>query len=140
MNPVGTEQYAATRTRPRAPEVLSEVFDEEAVVVQLTTGMYYSFDRTTTRWWEAIADAPTLGEAAGRLGDYGPALDRLTSFAAYLSAERIADFEGDLPGAPAEWPGVTRFNDMADLLVLDPIHGVDPESGWPVARPEKPGH
>jgi hypothetical protein len=135
---VGTEQYAATRTRPRAAEVLSEVFGEEAVVVQLTTGIYYSFDRQTTRWWEAIAEAPTLGDAAGRLGDGSPALERLSAFAAYLSAERIADFEGDLPGAPAEWPGVARFSDMSDLLVLDPIHGVDPESGWPVAKPERP--
>ena len=119
--------------------MLSEVFDDEAVVVQLTTGIYYSLDRETTRWWEAIAEAATLGEATGRLGEEGPGLERLTSFAAYLSAERIADFEGALPGAPSEWPGVSRFNDMSDLLVLDPIHGVDPTSGWPVAKPEKPG-
>jgi hypothetical protein len=24
-----------------------------------------------------------------------------------------------------------RFNDMQDLLILDPIHEVDDEAGWP---------
>lgn len=137
---MGAQDYPGIRTRPREPDVLSEVFDDEAVVVQLTTGIYYSFDREATRWWEAVAGTATLAEAAGSLGDDGPSLERLASFAAYLSAERIAGFDGPLPGAPAEWAGIARFNDMADLLVLDPIHAVDPASGWPVAKPETPGN
>ena len=34
---------------------------------------------------------------------------------------------------PFEAPRLTKYTDMRDLLVLDPIHDVD-ESGWPARR------
>ena len=42
------------------------------------------------------------------------------------SNERSA---GELP--PFMPPLLEKFTDMADLLLLDPIHEVDAETGWP---------
>ncbi len=32
-------------------------------------------------------------------------------------------------------PALTRYDDLDDLLLLDPIHEVD-DAGWPIARTE----
>jgi hypothetical protein len=37
---------------------------------------------------------------------------------------------------PAHWPQVQVFDDLADLILLDPIHDVSETMGWPVARPD----
>ncbi len=37
-----------------------------------------------------------------------------------------------------EAPQVKKYDDMADLLLVDPIHDVAAESGWPDRRPESP--
>ena len=59
---------------------------------------------------------------------------------ALLAEQLIRRAPGSLaPSAPIEslapWPAdalrFERFTDMQDLLVLDPIHEVDEEAGWP---------
>jgi hypothetical protein len=37
---------------------------------------------------------------------------------------------------PYEAPALHKYNDMQDLLLLDPVHDVD-ETGWPNISPEK---
>lgn len=36
---------------------------------------------------------------------------------------------------PPHWPQLQVFEDLADLILLDPIHDVSETLGWPVARP-----
>jgi hypothetical protein len=44
------------------------------------------------------------------------------------------------PAAPpsmapdGELPALEAFNDMKDLLLLDPVHEVDEQQGWPKAQ------
>jgi len=38
-------------------------------------------------------------------------------------------------GAPFATPVVEVFNDLADLIAIDPVHEVDASAGWPM-RPE----
>jgi hypothetical protein len=122
--------WADLTARPVPAEVLAEVFGDEAVVVQLRTGAYYAFDAASTARWTAIA-------GAGRLGDL-PADDELPAFVRYLVGEELLEVGGDLPSDAADavvgegWPGIEKFTDMADLLVLDPIHDIDLDGdGWP---------
>jgi hypothetical protein len=35
---------------------------------------------------------------------------------------------------PFRVPVLNRYSDMADMLLLDPVHDVE-ESGWPVPKP-----
>ena len=61
---------------PNRPDVLDEVFDGEAVLVDLRTGRYYALDAAATRsgarWWPASRSprlrrvrAPARGGGAG---------------------------------------------------------------------------
>jgi hypothetical protein len=134
--------------RPSPGDVLIEVFGDEAVAVHLRTGAYYAFDPEVTRLWSLLerervlaAVADSLMEDSGR--DRGSVEDEVVRFAAYLASEQLAEFGHPLPESggpgPAEWPGITRFTDMADLLLLDPIHDIDLDGdGWPIVTSERP--
>lgn len=37
-----------------------------------------------------------------------------------------------------ETPGVERYDDIADIMLMDPVHEVDVDQGWP-RRPAEPG-
>ncbi len=119
---------------PAGPDVLAEIFEGEAVVVHLGTGMYYALDGPATILWESL----TASRSGADLDD------AQARFLTYLVSEQLAvvthgpgdpDTDG---GPPADWPGVSRFTDMADLLLLDPIHDIDLDgSGWPTADPDQ---
>ena len=47
---------------PNRPEVLDEVFDGEAVLVNLRTGRYYALDAAATAIWRAVVDGDPLPE------------------------------------------------------------------------------
>ena len=36
---------------------------------------------------------------------------------------------------PLAAPVLNKYSDMQDLLLLDPIHDVDEEAGWPTNKP-----
>jgi hypothetical protein len=138
------------RIRAVSGDVLSETFDGEAVVVQLRTGAYYAFDKFSTGVWEQFMADETLGGVVAGLEGMSEKDDRVKlevlALAHLLCDEELAIADGALPpvpvdqGEPADRPsGVTKFTDMADLLVLDPIHDIDLDGdGWPVVK-EEPG-
>ncbi len=139
---------SAVTFRPSPGDVLVEVFGDEAVAVHLRTGAYYAFDPEVTRLWSLLerewvlaAVADSLVQDSGR--DRGSVEDEVVRFAAYLASEQLAEFSNPLTGSggaeSAEWPGITRFTDMADLLLLDPIHDIDLDGdGWPIVTSERP--
>jgi hypothetical protein len=134
---------AGARLLSQPVSVLAETFDGEAVVVHLETGIYYSFDRAATELWSLLKGDRLLGEVAEHLledSERRPEarLAEVASFAAFLQAEKLAEFVGPLPPSPDQWPGVGRFTDMSDLITLDPIHDIDLDGdGWPaVPQPE----
>ncbi len=107
---------------PNRPDVLDEVFDGEAVLVNLRTGRYYSLDAAATAVWRAVV----AGE---------PLPDGTAGFARRLVEEELA--VGDIPeGAEAAGePVMEVFTDMEDILLLDPIHDVDYDAAGFPARP-----
>ena len=107
---------------PNRPDVLDEVFDGEAVLVNLRTGRYYSLDAAATVVWRAVV----AGE---------PLPDGSAAFARRLVEEELA--VGDPPqGAGDEGgPVMEVFTDMEDILLLDPIHDVDYDAAVFPARP-----
>jgi hypothetical protein len=124
------------RVPPTPPDVLAEVFGDEAVVVQLRTGAYYALDAAATELWTRLWQGATLGSALDGLDD-----DARTMFAAlvrYLVQEELIELAAVVPeltpgaGDALRYPGIEKFTDMEDLLVLDPIHDIDLDgSGWP---------
>lgn len=129
----------------RRPDVIDEVFEGEAVVVNLATGMYFALNADATRIWRAIAEErpwPALAaDVAAETGaDAAAVLAVVAAFAAELAGHALVTLEEETPDAAAPPPDVPFapevqvFSDMEDLLLLDPIHDIDVDgTGWPKA-------
>jgi hypothetical protein len=137
------------------PEVISETLEGEAVIINLGTGTYFSLNPTASLVWglletgstRAAMRASLLGiievDAASLEVDLERFLGELESEA--LVRPRRADGVAVVPGPvttvpaaggrlPYLAPVMTRYTDVQELLLMDPIHEVD-EAGWPEARP-----
>jgi hypothetical protein len=134
-------------------KVVHETIDEEVVIINLDTGVYYSLTDSGLEVWrgiEAGVSRETLIEAlASGYGverevvaePTGELLDQLLQEGVIVTersdSEEAASFEvapqGDRPDFSP--PALSIHSNMTDLLLLDPIHDVD-EEGWPKSRPE----
>lgn len=126
--------WTEVRVPPQAPDVLAEVFGDEAVIVQLRTGAYYAFDAAATVLWTQLWQGNTLARPS--VDD--EKLTVLAGFLRYLVQEELMYFASPVPELMADdgeallFSGIEKFIDMEDLLVLDPIHDIDLDgSGWP---------
>jgi hypothetical protein len=126
--------WTEVRVPRQTPDVLAEVFGDEAVVVQLRTGAYYAFDVPATALWTQLWQGNTLAPLI--VDDEKLAL--LTGFLRYLVQEELMQLDSPVPelvpddGEVLVFSGIEKFTDMEDLLVLDPIHDIDLDgSGWP---------
>ncbi len=152
----------ATRFRIKKPRVIHQTLDGEVVIINLETGNYYSLRGTGAEIWSAIerhADLEGILAALGRknadAGD-GPA-GMVARFVEELQREGLIETSGQVapespesltpaPDAPSghleaafEPPVLEKFDDMQDLILLDPVHEIDEERGWPHPRPDAEG-
>lgn len=134
------------------PNVVFEAFDEEIVLVNLDTGNYYSLSGTAPSIWIDLADGFSLDEVTKRVQFHHTGEPKVIGAAVAAFVDRLVneqmlveavDRQVRSPSASVEAPGkqtpfqlpvIESFTDMQDLLMLDPIHDVDP-TGWPVAKP-----
>jgi hypothetical protein len=143
------------RYRPNTPKVIYETYDDEVVLINMDSGNYYSLNRTAGRAWASIERRITAQEIARDLRrdyacDGAQVEEEVLRFVKELHQEGLIVADEEAPPAPAasaaapaaqrppfEPPVLQKFSDMADLLLLDPIHEVD-ENGWP-HQPPPPG-
>lgn len=136
--------------------VAHERLDDEVVVINLHTGAYYALDGASADCWTLLAHRTSLSETANVLADRH-AVDRsaiaveVDALAAELVREGLADWDPEgpgsaepssvLPDSPLERAGaatrlrIEKYDDMEELLLLDPIHEVD-AAGWPALPAE----
>jgi len=140
------------RFRSANPNLVSEIIDGEAVIVNLEKGLYYSLAKSGAEIWDALqAGASDTDIVDVLLTRYSA--DRTVIEAAVADLIRQLKEEGvivenpgaapgpSLPGAaagseklPFECPALQKYTDLESILMLDPIHEVD-ETGWPSAKP-----
>jgi Coenzyme PQQ synthesis protein D (PqqD) len=127
---------AATRFRPNTAEVAAKVIDGEAILMNLSNGLYYSLADSGAALWELLECGYSLEEMGQVLSDrYGVDRSRVLEDADRLMGELLqeglvqADVNGqkekDVPvpaAAPSAYaaPVLNKYSDMADLLALDP--------------------
>lgn len=126
----------------------SQIFDDEAVVMDMTSGLYFSLRGAAVAVWSAVMAGATRTQLAAALAARYDApdeaiaatldttLDALSAHGLIVTAPGGAAGAAPSPAAargPLEPPAIERFTDMQELLLLDPIHEVS-EAGWPVAR------
>jgi Coenzyme PQQ synthesis protein D (PqqD) len=130
-------------------DIVSEEFDGEFVVLDLSCGKYFSMDETASAIWRAIVSGvstQTLAEAVATGGAVNSAsiyefLEKLVSYGC-LAPSDTPGFTSIDPAtlqllmATDKPPTVDVFDDLADLIMADPIHDVEEASGWPVRKPE----
>lgn len=130
--------------RVNTPSIAHEVVDGEVVIINLVSGDYYSCLGVAADAWRGLAAGATTSEVADAIsaaydvgeGDIGA---DVTAFARTLVDEDLLVPREGAPDAmpafgagPYTVPVFEKFSDMADLIILDPVHDVTGK-GWPHA-------
>jgi len=128
-------------------DIVFESFDGEAVVLDLATGKYFGFTDTGSCLWEALSSGVSpedLVGAATRSGQVSAAdlhafVARLLEFgllapAAGQAAQPLSQSLVAQLANAAEPAQVDIHDDLADLILVDPIHEVEEPQGWPAVK------
>jgi hypothetical protein len=129
------------------PNVVSEAFDGQFVILNIASGTYYSLQGGCNDLWAVlIAGVPPVAalramQAAGNrqsdaaliffesvvtLGLVRPTSSSKPSDLTSAEAGRLAEIDAV--------PAVEAFDDLADLIKADPVHEVDEQVGWPASK------
>ena len=136
--------------------VLHDTIDDEVIVIDLTTGTYYSLRGTAAEVWGLLQRSPgmtheELAQAVVvRYQTNGHDVEAaMTQFLGQLHAEGLVSEVPASPATPAvaamvepsttpapEFvaPVLEKYTDMQDLVLIDPVHDVS-EAGWPHTAP-----
>ena len=136
------------------PDVVAEDFGGEIVVLNLSNGRYFSLLGVSADIWRdlvaghkpyslvdcAAAVRAPLGEAVVALiasmveeGLIRPLADSASrSMPSEAASAAVALRAGE------DVPPMESFDDMAELILADPIHDVEEDIGWPVKREPAP--
>ena len=140
--------------RLNTPAVMQETVDGEVIIVNVVTGIYYSLAGSGASIWTDLLrgeEEERIVERIVQMGGAGReiAATEVARFLAELRAENllvpadgaVAGAGGmDAPPAPSTQglspfvpPALARYSDMEELLLVDPIHEVQP-AGWPLKQ------
>ena len=127
-------------------DIVFESFDGEAVVLDLSNGKYFGFSDSGSRVWQALTSGISaqalVGAAAGaatiKQADLESFIARLLDFGLLAPTDTPAQpLSGELSAALAasrEPLKVDVHDDLADLIIVDPIHEVEEPLGWPAVK------
>jgi len=127
-----------------APDVVSEDFNGEMVILNLANGHYFSLQGIASKIWASLGEGHGPDAILASIAAAQPKL--LESSTAFF--KRLAELalivpredDATKPTAPldqawaAEAPAIEVFEDLAELIFADPIHDVDEQVGWPKPR------
>lgn len=142
-----------SRYRTNRPTVISEIIDGEAVIIHLGTGCYYSLRGSASLVWDALNRGSSAEELvrllklaydmSGTDAELPAVIDALLQ---ELASEELVVPDEETTGSEAtslpleagrsafETPRIERYTDLQDLILLDPVHDVDAQMGWPQAK------
>jgi len=133
----------------KEPNVIQEIIDGEAIIADLGSGFYFSLDSTGSQIWAALIDGASVDNiidacVAGFSGEREGMAESIHKLLSRLQEEQLivprdgeqnagdADLTGVITASGGAFaaPVLSKYTDMEQLLLLDPIHDVD-ETGWP---------
>lgn len=141
-------QTQMNKTIRLAANVVSERFDDEAIIINLIAGNYYSLRGVSFYVWSALEAGKSIEEVRNSLIQTYPQTEQevIKSFEAFIkrlvdenliredeAASKVPNLQLTLPET-FEALTMEVFTDMQDLLLLDPIHEVEEEKGWPFRK------
>lgn len=133
-----------TRYRANAPRFVDETVDGEALIMDMVTGTYYSCVGPSTVAWNLLKAGMAVDEVASSIAPayaigHADAERDLHAFVEELVREEmlVVDPHGQANGHAVDVESGTytpmkleRYTDLADLILLDPVHDVG-DAGWP---------
>lgn len=123
--------------QPNKEEVAAKVMDGEAILINLSNGIYYSMDKVGAVVWELVERNFSAEEMVAFIvsryeveiekaqADVERLLQELVDENLILAADDVAGGDREQPGQvdtkePYEPPQLNIYRDMGDLLALDP--------------------
>lgn len=132
--------------------IVSDVFGEEAVLVNLESGIYYSLRGSANQIWIRIFNQYSPAEILEDFkkiykADESELASHIHSFVENLLEMNIIRSVDDATKKTIDVsstdgliefsePQLETFSDMQEILLLDPVHDVD-KAGWPVSKNEE---
>ena len=127
------------------PKLVSRQFDDEVILASFETGLYFSLTGSAADIWLGLKAGATVDEMANAFAlEAGPdgeiARNQIAAFVEKLLSENIVAAHAGVPerqpwspqfGTAFSPPVLGRFDDLRDLLFLDPVHDVG-DAGWPM--------
>jgi len=132
-----------TRVRPKAT---AKVIDGEAIIMNLSNGLYFSMDNVGADVWLLVERRHSASEMAETIAArYNVSsevtlADVSTLLQELLHEDLVVTIEGEPNGDGPQWDGapnksysapiLNKYSDMADLLALDPPMPGLGDSNW----------
>jgi Coenzyme PQQ synthesis protein D (PqqD) len=136
------------RYRVNTSQVIHEMIDGEAIMINLATGSYYSLDPVAAEVWTFVEASQPVDRIVAELDRRYDAesdaiqrgvddlIQRMSSEGLVVpcsgeeAVEPVVSQPAPVARKPFRAPQLEKFTDMQDLILLDPVHEVD-SRGWP---------
>lgn len=123
--------------------IAHDTIDGEVIIVNFENGKYFSLQTTAATIWKWLAEGHPVSNIISYIeANFGGTnATRVDSFIGQLIAECLLESGNGVPGElgelhgmetdePFSAPQLSQYEDMQELILLDPIHEVD-ATGWP---------
>jgi hypothetical protein len=125
-------------------QAISEDTEGETVVINLETGSYYNLNSEASKIWAHLIKGVDIDILKTKLKPVNATANtnaKVDEFIEKLVAENLitqTEIANSSPDSDinidVENIVIETYTDMQDLLGLDPIHEVEEEAGWPLAK------
>jgi len=107
----------------KSPFIISDTIDDLVIVIHINSGAYYSLTKTSSAIWAKIEANESDFEAI-----------EMKYIKGFVDEKILIVQESLDTIVPIEFSELaTKYTDMEELFLGDPIHGVD-EQGWPAIK------
>ena len=122
--------------KTRAAKLAIDKFPGEIIIVDLQSGAYYSLRKSACVVWERLETGATESEIINLFES--PTDSQRTQLIDFVNELKHCNLLEEADTAPAQQSSVhafdsilfEKYDDMKELILLDPIHEVDAR-GWP---------
>lgn len=139
-----TDAEASCRYAINAPDVVSEDFDGQVVILNLANGHYFGLAGIASAIWSLLlagySSRSILASIQAKRPDLAEQSKEFLARLVELNLVRAQPAEGGDPAGSVEeaWSGagpqIQVYDELAELIFADPIHEVDEQAGWPTPR------
>lgn len=147
MRTISVKGMDSMRFSTDEKRVAHQMVEGEVIAIDFVSGAYFSMQGTAADIWTMLANGFALDRVVAiyrALPDAPAAVaEEIEGFVEALLDARLIE-RSDLPASDAAvlapstyaYPLLEKFEDMSELITLDPVHDVG-EMGWPHAATDR---